>query len=78
MKRYNPTNIETLTDNYIKKYIDENKMIFYDFNKEIDFGVATAIVEMILASKADEFIGTSTSTFSHYIQYMRYINNRSH
>ncbi len=79
MKKYKPTNIETLTDNYIKNYINQNKMIFYDFNHEgVNLDFATAIVEMILASKANEFIGTSTSTFSHYIQYMRYINNKSY
>ena len=46
-------------------------MIFYDFNHEgVNLDLATAIVEMILASKADEFIGYSSSTFSHYIQYL--------
>jgi hypothetical protein len=79
MKKYKPTNIETLTDNYINNYINQNKMIFYDFNHEgVNLDFATAIVEMILASKGNEFIGTSTSTFSHYIQYMRYMNNKSY
>jgi hypothetical protein len=33
---------------------------------------------MILASKADEFIGYSSSTFSHYIQFLRFTQNKSH
>ena len=56
MKKYKPTNIETLTDNYINNYINQNKMIFYDFNHEgVNLDFATAIVEMILASKGNEF-----------------------
>ena len=33
---------------------------------------------MLLAAKADEFIGTITSTFSSYIQFLRYIENKTY
>ena len=40
--------------------------------------VSNAIIDMILASLADEFLGYVSSTFSHYIQYMRFREDKSY
>ena len=77
MKNYDYTMIDEITNEYLKRQLDNNKHIFYDFHTVKRYDVANAIIEMILSSKADEFVGTSSSTFSHYIQYMRYINHKS-
>ena len=77
MKKHNWEYIDEITTNYIKNFCDSNKHIFYDFHNIRSYDVATAIVEMILSSRADEFVGTSSSTFSHYIQYMRFCNHKS-
>lgn len=78
MKRFNLQFIDQHTNNYIKTFIeDKNKMLYYDFNKPKKYEVATAVLEMILCSYSDEFVGTVTSTFSHYIQYLRYYNNKN-
>ncbi len=78
MKKFRMINIETLTSNFIKNYLQKNRMIFYDFNIPKNYEVYTAILEMILSSKADQFIGTNTSTFSNYIQYLRFCKNKSY
>ena len=78
INKYKPVYIETLTKNYIQNFFDNNKMLFYNFNKIIDYSVATAIVEMLLCTKADAFVGTISSTFSHYIQYLRYCDNKTY
>ncbi len=77
MKKYDYTHIDDITGGRVKSFIDDNKHIFYDFHTVRKYDVVTAIVEMILSSRADEFVGTSSSTFSHYIQYMRYCNSKS-
>ena len=40
--------------------------------------VSIALIQMLIASKTDEFIGCLTSTFSNYIQYMRYRTSKSY
>ena len=78
MKRFNLQFIDQHTNNYMKSFIeDKNKMLYYDFNKPKKYEVSTAVLEMILCSYSDEFVGTVTSTFSHYIQYLRYNNNKN-
>ena len=44
----------------------------------INHDISIALIQMIIASKTDEFIGCLTSTFSNYIQYMRYKTNKSY
>lgn len=78
MKKYNYQCIEDRVKNVYKNFIQENSMLFFNTHSVSRYEVTEAIIEMILASKADEFIGYSSSTFSHYIQYLRYINKRSH
>ena len=40
----------------------------------INHDITIALIQMIIASKTDEFIGCLTSTFSNYIQYTSDIN----
>jgi len=69
---------EDLVNNTMTTYFNNNKMIFTDYHKPKNSLVQNAIVEMLLCTKADEFLGTVSSTFSHYIQYLRYMNNKSY
>ena len=78
IKNYNPIFIENITKNYIQTYLNNNKMLYNDIINIKNYEVANAIIEMILCLKSDEFIGTVTSTFSHYIQFLRYQINKSH
>jgi hypothetical protein len=78
ISKYKIKNVETLTTNYIENFVNKNKMLFYDFNKVKKNDVNYAIIEMLLASKSDEFLGTITSTFSHQIQFLRYCNNKNY
>ena len=48
-------------------------IIYYTPKKE----VVNAISEMLVCTYSDEFIGTTTSTFSNYIQYLRYNEKKS-
>lgn len=72
MKRHNYNFTDQYVDGIYSNFINENKMIFYNIHEVSKFEVTDAIIEMILATKADEFIGYSSSTFSHYIQFLRY------
>lgn len=77
MQKYNYKLIEEYTTNYIND--NENYIKSITSNSDIkNTDVLQAIVELILCSYADEFIGTNTSTFSNYIQYLRYDNNKSY
>lgn len=78
MKKFNIEFVDKFTDGVVKRFLNKNSMLFYDFFECKDYDVATAIIEMILCSKSNEFIGTVTSTFSNYIQYLRYINYKSY
>jgi len=79
MKKYKVVYIDNdLTKDYIDGVLNNNNMMCYDFKKCKNYGVATALIEMLLCVKGKEFIGTATSTFSHYIQYLRYNENKSH
>jgi len=77
MKKYSIQFIDEITKNYLQNYFKQNKMLFNDFIIPKNYDVANAILDMIIASKTNEFIGTSTSTFSNYIQYLRYRKNKS-
>ena len=79
MKKYKVVYIDDdLTKNYIVKFFKNNPMISRDFKKCKNYAVATALIELLLCVKGKEFIGTTTSTLSHYIQYLRYNENKSH
>ena len=78
IKKYNPISVENLTKNYIETYLNNNKMLYNNIINIKNYVVANAIIEMILCLKSDEFIGTVTSTFSHYIQFLRYQINKSY
>ena len=78
MSKYKPDFIDTISNCYFDNYFNKNKMLFYDIHKVKNNSVNYALIDMLLASKSDEFIGTITSTFSHYIQYLRYINNKTY
>lgn len=77
MKNYNLKYVDTITKNCIELYLNKNDRLFNDFNRAKDNSVNTAVIEMLLSVKSDDFIGTLSSTFSHYIQFLRYINNKS-
>ena len=79
MKKYNVVYVDTyLTNNYIETKLINDNMMCHNFKKCKNYGVATALIEMLLCVKGKEFIGTATSTFSHYIQYLRYNENKTH
>lgn len=78
MRHYKLSYIDSITKDAFSKYLNENNMLFFDAHSLDRHDVATAIIEMLMASMSDEFIGYSSSTFSHYIQYLRYINHRSY
>ena len=78
MKKFNYKFIEDKSKNVFKNFVETNQMLFYDNVKVSRYEVSDAIIEMILASKADEFIGYNSSTFSHYIQFLRFINKKSY
>lgn len=78
IKQYNPTLIDTISNKYVNDYLNTNKMLFYDIFNTKNKSVTCAIVDMLLAAKSDEFIGTTTSTFSNYIQYLRYTTNKNY
>ena len=76
--KYKLTLIDSISNKYFNNYFDQNKMLFYDFHHVKNNAVNHAIVDMLLSVKSDEFIGTISSTFSHYIQYLRYIQNKTY
>ena len=79
MKKYKVVYIDNaLTTGYIDNILKNNPMIGRDFKKCKNYAVATALIEVILCVKGKEFVGTTTSTLSHYIQYLRYNENKSH
>ena len=79
MKKYNVVYIDDqLTNNYIVNYLNTNKMLTCSLKKCPNYAVATALIEMLLCAKGAEFVGTVTSTFSHYIQYLRYKESKSY
>ena len=77
MEKYKFNYIENITKDCIQSYLNNNNMLFFDYNKTEKYEVVNAIIEMLLCTKGDDFIGTVSSTFSHYIQYLRYNNNKS-
>ena len=78
ISQYKPIFIDDMSNNYFDNYFKKNNMLFYDFHETRDNSVNHAIIDMILSTKSDEFIGTITSTFSNYIQYLRYIENKTY
>lgn len=77
MSRFRINLVEGITKGYFSKYLTQNKMLFNDFHVVKNNGVVDAIIEMLLCVRANTFIGTATSTFSNYIQYLRYLENKS-
>ena len=77
MKRFQINLIDKITENYFSDYLKHNHMLFNDFHIVKNNCVVDAIIEMLLCVKANTFIGTVSSTFSNYIQYLRYIENKS-
>jgi len=78
ISKYKPVMIDGITNIYFDSYFKNNNMLFYDFHKTINNSVNHAIIDMLLSVKSDEFVGTTSSTFSHYIQFLRYIKNKSY
>ncbi len=78
INKYNPIFVENLTNNYIETFLKNNQMLDHNFIMPKNYEVANAIIQMLLCVKSDEFIGTITSTFSHYIQFLRYLSNKSY
>jgi hypothetical protein len=79
MKKYTVVYIDDqLTNSYIETKLKDNNMINHNFNKCTNYAVATALIEMLLCVKGNEFVGTTTSTVSHYIQYLRYKENKAY
>jgi len=79
MKKYKVIYIDNeLSNGYIDTILKNNPMISRDFKKCKNYAVATALIEVLLCVKGKEFVGTTTSTLSHYIQYLRYNENKSH
>lgn len=77
MKKYNIKYVDELTNNKFVEYTRNNQMLFHNTIEVKRYEVTNAILDMILATKADEFIGYSSSTFSHYIQFLRFTQHRS-
>lgn len=78
IKNFKPTYIENITNNFVKNYIDNNKMIYHDITSIKNYQVVNAIIQMILCEKSHEFLGTVTSTYTHYIQFLRYQKSKSY
>tara|TARA_Y100000768_G_scaffold378998_1_gene354125 strand:- start:2940 stop:4847 length:1908 start_codon:yes stop_codon:yes gene_type:complete len=78
LSKYKMTKIETISNPYFNEHLKSNKMLFFDFHNVKNNSVNYAIIDMLLSVKADEFVGTLTSTFSHYIQYLRYMKNKTY
>uniref|UniRef100_A0AB39JFH8 Uncharacterized protein n=1 Tax=Florenciella sp. virus SA2 TaxID=3240092 RepID=A0AB39JFH8_9VIRU len=77
VSKYKINFIDSISNKFFDSYFNENQMLFYDIHQVKDKSVSYAIIDMLLASKSDEFIGTLSSTFSNYIQFLRYVNNKS-
>lgn len=84
MKQYKVVYIDndltnSYIDNFLKNYQNIGTSIMgTDFKKCKNYEVATALIEVLLCVKGKQFIGTTTSTLSHYIQYLRYNQNKSY
>ena len=78
ISHYKPVLIDDISNDYFDNYLKKNNMLFYDFHETTNNCVNHAIIDMILSTKSDEFIGTTTSTFSHYIQFLRYVQNKTY
>jgi hypothetical protein len=77
MKKYNYIFIEDKVNSIYDNHMKENVMTFQNVNSVKNSNVVNAIIEMILSVKADDFIGYLSSTFSHYINYLRYTQGKS-
>lgn len=69
-KDYNITLIDDITNN-------PDILSGHNIEKVSDNSVNYAIIDMLLAARADEFVGSITSTFTHYIQFLRYTQQKS-
>jgi len=78
MKKYNMQHIDQFSNNKLKNYLQDNQMTYHENYEVTKYEVSNAIIDMILASLADEFLGYVSSTFSHYIQYMRFREDKSY
>ena len=78
VSKYKMVKIDSISNKYFNTYFTENKMLFHDMHNVKDNSVNHAIIDMLLAAKANEFIGTLSSTFSNYIQFLRYVNNKTY
>ena len=77
MKKFNYTFIDEKAHNVYNQYVKSNEMTFLDVHHVSNSSVVDAIIEMILATKGNEFIGYNSSTFSNYIQFLRYTKGKS-
>tara|TARA_B100000927_G_scaffold151811_1_gene122352 strand:+ start:2117 stop:4018 length:1902 start_codon:yes stop_codon:yes gene_type:complete len=78
LTRYKPVFIDNISNNYFDNYFNKNNMLFYDYHKTSNNSVNYAIIDMLLATKSDDFVGTLSSTFSNYIQFLRYVKNKTY
>ena len=76
ISKYKPTFIDSITKETFDNYLATNNMLFDDFHVSNNNMVNYAIVDMLLASMSNDFIGTASSTFSNYIQFLRYVKNK--
>ena len=62
---------------FVNDYYKNNELQYYYLLHHRKKEMIHAIVEMLVCTYSDEFIGTVTSTFTNYIQYLRYNEKKS-
>lgn len=77
LKNVRVVHLDDVTKRCVSEYVEDNKMRLMDMKIPKSKDVLEALVQMVVASQSDEFVGTISSTFTNYIQYLRYNNNRS-
>ena len=65
---------ESKINNILNKYKNHK---YIDFIVPKNLSIVCAILQMMVAINTDRFIGTSSSTFSHYINYLRCKSDKS-
>lgn len=69
--------LQDVIPKFIENYYRDNDLQYYYLLHPKKKEVVNAISEMLVCTYSDEFIGTTTSTFSNYIQYLRYNEKKS-
>lgn len=69
--------LQDVIPKFINQYYKENELQYYYLLHPKKKEMVHAITEMLICTYSDEFIGTATSTFSNYIQYLRYNEKKS-